>query len=54
MYEGVYSVMVKAGVAIETPEARMYFKHGERVLDEYCMDGRNKVSTDQTRGRHIC
>jgi hypothetical protein len=40
MCEGVYSAMVKAGVAVDTPESRMYNKHGERVLDEYFMDGR--------------
>jgi hypothetical protein len=41
MYDGVYKSMVKAGVAIETPdEARMYDKNGDRVVDEAYMYGR--------------
>jgi hypothetical protein len=40
MYDGVYSAMVKAGVAIETPKERMYGSNGERVFDELLMEGR--------------
>jgi hypothetical protein len=40
MYDGVYWSMVKAGVAVETSEERLYDKNGERVLDENLMYGR--------------
>jgi hypothetical protein len=39
MYDGVYCSTVSAGVAVETSEARMYNKNGERVLDECFMYG---------------
>jgi hypothetical protein len=37
MYDGVYAEMVRAGVAVETAEERMYNEFGERVFDEYLM-----------------
>jgi hypothetical protein len=40
MYDGVYHSMVKAGVAIQTPEERMYDQNGVRVFDKSDMYGR--------------
>jgi hypothetical protein len=34
MNDGVYSAMVKAIVAIKTPDDRMYDRNGERVFDK--------------------
>jgi hypothetical protein len=40
MYEGVYSAMVKAGIAVETEEPVMYDKQGEETEDEEKMVGK--------------
>jgi hypothetical protein len=37
MYDGVYKSMVKAGVAIETPDEIMYDINGEVVKDKTYM-----------------
>jgi hypothetical protein len=42
IYDGVYWSMVKAIVAVETYEERLYDKKGERVLDENLIYGRPK------------
>jgi hypothetical protein len=39
MYYGIYKSLVKAGVAIITPEDRMYNKSGNCVLNEDKMFG---------------